>query len=102
MTYAIPLRIQIKKEDINNGKRGHTTQCPIALAIGRRIPAVVKVHGCHVEILESDGIGLDVWADLPQKAIDWIFQFDHSPRGRPKVKPFRFTLALTRPYHAMS
>lgn len=33
-----PIEVQVTQEDINRGVRGHTTRCPVALALQRIYP----------------------------------------------------------------
>ena len=78
------MKIQIKKKHIEQGKRGRSTLCPIALALKEKGFECVKVNA---ETVEVDGTDLV----LSKQEARFVELFDD---GRP-VKPFVFRLKFS-------
>lgn len=79
------VKIEISKFDIKKGKIGQVSSCPIALAIKRKLKATDLYVGDCANFRYK---GTEYWADLPDKAHNFINRFDHNL----KVKPFSFIL----------
>lgn len=80
------MKIKITQEDINKGRPGSPTACPIAQGLKRmgfRRPQVCNSVHCS-------GWGT-LWVDLPLKALKFVGDFDNVKR----VKPFEFELNAT-------
>lgn len=88
------IRIHVTKEDIRNGVRANCNECPIALAIKRRINP-----GLYVEVRAS-GIDIgDVHNINSENTYEFISSFDNCPREyRDCIKPIRFTIQLPSEY----
>jgi len=77
--------IKVTKEDITKGVEKGTTTCPIALAVKRISPFVLRYV-----------LGIDIWDtegnrySMPLKAQNFIINFDAGE----KVKPFNFKLEI--------
>lgn len=90
--------IKVKQCDIEQGKRGKCGACPVALALFRKFgierpkriysgcPRVLVGAGCATFRMVKYGPQLE--GQLPRRAQNFIFKFDHDMR----VKPFKFTL----------
>jgi hypothetical protein len=79
--------ITVTQEDINDGKAGNCTLCPIALAAKRAFPDIFPVVGGYYLVLDSaPGTEDGELVDLPYEARQFVQSFDF---GRP-VEPFSF------------
>lgn len=76
------LAITLTPEDIIKGKAHNCESCPIALAISRKLKDGNRVHVYQREfhVFQEDKPyytgGMSYKGTLPQKAIDFIFQYD--------------------------
>ncbi len=78
------IRVNITKQDIENGVPGTTDSCPVALACRRKLKRFAVRVGTF-----------NVWLNglvrvLPRKAVTFIVRFDQ----RKSVKPFSFMLKV--------
>lgn len=85
------VRINVTNKDIESGKAGCETRCPIARAVLRQFKSVT-VHEALIYIERKK-------YQLPNKAIDFIYEYDkewHKERDSyiEIVKPFSFTLNI--------
>jgi hypothetical protein len=79
--------ITVTQEDINDGKGGNCTLCPIALAAKRTFPDICPVVGAYFLVLDSaPGEEDGELIPLPGDAQQFVEDFDF---GRP-VEPFSF------------
>lgn len=90
------ITVNVTQADIDAGMPGFGCDCPVALAVHRALPhlpgAYVYSYGVATSAhLEADPFGsVDVFADLPRAARDFITRFD----GSEQVEPFSFELEL--------
>lgn len=78
--------INVTQEDINNGKPGEPSYCPIALAAQRVIPERVRVR---TRIMNIGKYGETV-VSLPIVAVEFVEDFD----AHCKVQPFSFEITV--------
>jgi hypothetical protein len=87
----LKMHVNLIPEDITKGKRGEETSCAIARCVKREGGMVMQKPLKEVHV-NRDGIdivlpnGVELHADIPKKAIDFIQDFDEK---RP-VKPIAF------------
>lgn len=82
------LTIKVTQKDINNGKRYHCEQCPIAKAIRRKTKKRVSVSSTiRINDIEYSGFNFDD----KNKIDDFVFNFDiYGPKS---VKPITIKIA---------
>ena len=79
------MKITVTKADISSATRDCPERnCPVAKALSR-MGFVVDVCTHHIKFASGNE------SIMPQKAIDWIDQYDH----RKTIKPFSFNLDYT-------
>lgn len=83
------MKIDVTQEDIDNGKRGHCSRCPVALALSR-IPGAEYLTVGPVDFgITLRGVRRDY--ALPEEAIVFIRTFDD---GEITPNPFSFEIEL--------
>lgn len=82
------MTIHVIQEDINNGKRMHCSDCPVALAVKRKfnLPSYAVVVS-HSTIRFDNNV-----VTIPEIVSDFISKFDN---GR-YVTPFSFEIELNK------
>lgn len=92
------MHVVVTEDDIEKGKPGISTLCPIALAIKRQIATETgkfpKVFGRHSEIRTTSAGGWDVITESavnPEEVAAFIDNFDNN-KNMNEVKPFEFDL----------
>lgn len=81
------MKIHVTRRDIEMGRRGVGTQCPVALATARALKAVgLSAYIAHVYrgiVVFTEPVGLVIDASLhaflPREARAWIQRFDALP-----------------------
>jgi len=83
-------QLSVTEVDIANGEQFSESYCPIALALIR------KTKGLSIEVLEetlSYQVGKKLFeAELPESAMDFVYNFDHFGASSEYVNPFKFTV----------
>lgn len=86
------VRIEVTTEDIKNGVRGSTCECPIALAVKRAFPDVVGVMVTRKVItLHNGSMSTNKVGSLPSIACSFIGDFDRAMTVRPAPISFDVT-----------
>lgn len=85
------LRVEVTQEYINMGTRGLGCDCPIAIALWKKLKAKsvdVRENGwCTIRMKENKD---PIHAWVPKKAVEFITKFD---LGYP-VSPFSFLISI--------
>lgn len=85
------VRIRVTYNDIKNGIRCDTKNCPIARAISRRVKTKVEVY----ESILLSNHGIKKWAiQTPDAGYKFIENFD----SRRFVRPISFTINIPKKY----
>lgn len=88
------IRVTVTKCDIEKGFKGSAFSCPIALALDRKTIHTPHVGFGSVEMRGLYGGEFFDYVPLPQKAKDFVKNFDSGKQ----VKPFRFTLEVKKKF----
>ena len=85
------IKIEVTADDIAKGVECGWNNCPVALAIRRRLPGLpcLKVNKTVASWRVGDVV---TRIKLPAKAIDFIRCFDHGQRDSNAVHPFTFSV----------
>lgn len=85
------VKIEVTKDDIKNGKLDHSSKCPVALAMKRKIKNMVWVFS--EEFYLKDYMGFYKSYDMPKKTGDRITKFDGAKDKNTKnMTPFSFVV----------
>jgi hypothetical protein len=83
------VKVEVTQDDINNGKRGECSRCPLALAIRRAVrPEICVLVGSFDYVLQGDRTRHN--RSLPQIAKNFVRRFDDFA----KCKPVSFSLCI--------
>ena len=80
------MKVNVTRQDIDQGERANCCNCPVARAIARLVPEGDQVEVLYASILRR-GLQCRI-VRIPEEVRDFIKKFD---RGR-WVKPFSFDL----------
>ena len=81
------IKVKVKKEHINKGKRGVCQLCPIALALKDMGYKYVVVSGLAIDFYHGNN---QYFVSNTNKVVNFITTFDRE--GKNAVKPVEFTL----------
>ena len=84
----VTITFDITQDDIDQGIRSNCIDCPIARSASREFPGYSVAVGSAIH-LRTDGRYF--MGELPAKASDFVYDFDHGLR----VEPFSFTAHFT-------
>ncbi len=81
------MRVQVRKEHIDNGVIGSSKSCPIALAIKDAFDSKLGINVTNLSV-DGDEISFNGFSlNVPRKLITFISRFD----VQEDVKPFSFS-----------
>lgn len=95
------VRINVRQQEINEGRPIAICGCPVALAIAHAFPSVyrVTVDGMTAKLFRTKEDRVQwrgVFSDLPQVAVSWITDYDYiASTGEGEIPgPFSFELEI--------
>lgn len=80
-------KIRVTRADIKNGHPQEASDCPVFLAMNRKLKNVEAVSGSGATLFDGKYF---YEIPMPGNAADWINRFDNDE----SVKPFSFTLKV--------
>jgi hypothetical protein len=91
------MRVKVSKGDIEMGVRYNCEDCPIAIAVQRRVKGKVNIFIGYLEMGSEASPYLKIGKEffmLPMEVLHFIRAFD--TRGKDSVEPFDFQIDIPK------